>query len=251
MTGADAVATDLVPNYRRRQPFLEDFPCRGHLRRLARATSVQCFGIISRPAHAAEHRGYMTRIEGSLSRWNDDRGFGFITPRQGGSDVFVHVSAFPRDGRRPCIGEPLSFEVVTDPRGKRTGRTGRLIQLPLRWPNSLQSDDFMRGSHLLPAQLSRCEDGWEPRRHALRGTVVRWSVKPTSPPHDGCRRPNPLRRGAKHCVQERSPGNQERLNLDQVPGRADGKTRKICPTVPFFLTAGNIRIRCNDRLRST
>jgi cold shock CspA family protein len=53
----------------------------------------------------------MTRIEGSLSRWNDDRGFGFITPRQGGSDVFVHVSAFPRDGRRPCIGEPLSFEV--------------------------------------------------------------------------------------------------------------------------------------------
>jgi cold shock CspA family protein len=61
----------------------------------------------------------MTRIEGSLSKWNDDRGFGFITPRQGGNDVFVHVSAFPRDGRLPCIGESVSFEVVTDPAGKK------------------------------------------------------------------------------------------------------------------------------------
>jgi cold shock CspA family protein len=61
----------------------------------------------------------MTRIEGTLSTWNDDRGFGFITPRQGGNDVFVHVSAFPRDGRPQCIGESLSFEVVTDPAGKK------------------------------------------------------------------------------------------------------------------------------------
>jgi cold shock CspA family protein len=59
------------------------------------------------------------RIEGTLTKWNDDRGFGFITPTQGGSDVFVHISAFPKDGRRPAIGERLSFEIETDKSGKK------------------------------------------------------------------------------------------------------------------------------------
>ncbi|HZV55939.1 MAG TPA: cold shock domain-containing protein, partial [Rhodocyclaceae bacterium] len=47
------------------------------------------------------------RIEGTLGKWNDDRGFGFIAPRQGGPEVFVHISAFPKDGRRPTVGELL------------------------------------------------------------------------------------------------------------------------------------------------
>jgi cold shock CspA family protein len=59
------------------------------------------------------------RIEGILAKWNDDRGFGFITPTQGGSEVFVHVSAFPRDGRRPAAGERLTFEIETDSDGKK------------------------------------------------------------------------------------------------------------------------------------
>ncbi|MCB1954545.1 MAG: cold shock domain-containing protein [Rhodocyclaceae bacterium] len=61
----------------------------------------------------------MHRIDGTLTRWQDDRGFGFIAPAQGGSEVFVHVSAFPRDGRRPRVGERLSFEVEVDERGRK------------------------------------------------------------------------------------------------------------------------------------
>jgi cold shock CspA family protein len=52
------------------------------------------------------------RIEGNLSKWNDVRGFGFITPHErGGQNIFVHISAFPREGQRPQLGEPLSFEI--------------------------------------------------------------------------------------------------------------------------------------------
>lgn len=58
------------------------------------------------------------RNHGNLVRWNDDRGFGFIAPAQGTGEVFVHISQFPRDGRRPTPGEFLSFETETGPDGK-------------------------------------------------------------------------------------------------------------------------------------
>ncbi|AFL74634.1 cold shock domain-containing protein [Thiocystis violascens] len=51
------------------------------------------------------------RVHGTLTKWNDDRGFGFITPAQGDDEIFVHISAFPKDGSRPSISEPVSFEV--------------------------------------------------------------------------------------------------------------------------------------------
>ncbi len=62
------------------------------------------------------------RIEGKLTRWNDDRGFGFITPLHGGQEIFVHISAFPKDGVRPSIGEKLSFEIETDVSGKKQAK---------------------------------------------------------------------------------------------------------------------------------
>jgi cold shock CspA family protein len=59
------------------------------------------------------------RFDGKLEKWNDGRGFGFIMPQRGGDPVFVHISSFPSDGRRPRIGEVLSFEVEPATDGKR------------------------------------------------------------------------------------------------------------------------------------
>lgn len=59
------------------------------------------------------------RVHGTLSKWNDDRGFGFITPAKGDRDIFVHISEFPRDGVRPRVDELISFEVESAPDGKR------------------------------------------------------------------------------------------------------------------------------------
>jgi cold shock CspA family protein len=74
------------------------------------------------PARYIPPRTLLMRIEGTLSKWNDERGFGFITPTQGGQDIFVHVSAFPKDGVRPTIGEKLSFEIETDSQGKKRAK---------------------------------------------------------------------------------------------------------------------------------
>ena len=59
------------------------------------------------------------RRHGTLTKWNDDRGFGFITPAGGPPEVFVHISAFPRDGRRPQVGELISFELEAGKDGKQ------------------------------------------------------------------------------------------------------------------------------------
>lgn len=58
------------------------------------------------------------RLSGTLRTWNDDRGFGFISPTHGGAEIFVHISALPRDGTRPTTGEKLSYELGRGKDGK-------------------------------------------------------------------------------------------------------------------------------------
>ena len=58
---------------------------------------------------------------GTVKWYNDQKGYGFIQPSDGGKDVFVHVSAVERAGI-PGLreGQKLSYEVQTD---RRTGKT--------------------------------------------------------------------------------------------------------------------------------
>jgi cold shock CspA family protein len=58
------------------------------------------------------------RHTGILRNWHPDRGFGFIAPTQGGKEIFVHISALPRDGTQPVAGESLSFELGRNAEGK-------------------------------------------------------------------------------------------------------------------------------------
>ncbi|WP_434988021.1 excalibur calcium-binding domain-containing protein [Xanthomonas melonis] len=55
------------------------------------------------------------RTHGTLTRWNSDRGFGFITPARPGDDVFVHISAFGSGAQAPRIGELIAFETEAGP----------------------------------------------------------------------------------------------------------------------------------------
>ena len=57
------------------------------------------------------------RVKGRITDWNDLRGFGFVSPLEGGERVFVHVSALPT-GSRPTKGEFVSYTLGTDERGR-------------------------------------------------------------------------------------------------------------------------------------
>ena len=66
------------------------------------------------------------RYAGKLSKWNSERGFGFIVSDDTGQDLFVHISSFPIDGQLPTNGERLTFEVEPDgPDKKRAARVQR------------------------------------------------------------------------------------------------------------------------------
>ena len=58
---------------------------------------------------------------GTVKWFNAQKGFGFIQPDNGGTDVFVHISAVERAGMSNLRdGQKLSYEIVRD---RRTGKS--------------------------------------------------------------------------------------------------------------------------------
>ncbi|MBL0406947.1 cold-shock protein [Microvirga aerilata] len=57
---------------------------------------------------------------GTVKRFNETKGYGFIQPDNGGKDVFVHVSAVERSGLRGLVeGQKVTYEVEAD---RRSGK---------------------------------------------------------------------------------------------------------------------------------
>jgi cold shock protein len=57
--------------------------------------------------------------DGTVKFFNMNKGFGFITPEQGGKDVFVHISALERAGLSSLAdGQKVSFDLERDRQGR-------------------------------------------------------------------------------------------------------------------------------------
>lgn len=74
------------------------------------------------------------RLAGRISDWNDDKGFGFVAPHDGGVRAFVHIKEFQRGSRRPVDGDMISYVLGVDPRGRVVARqirhAGQRIEVP-------------------------------------------------------------------------------------------------------------------------
>jgi CspA family cold shock protein len=58
---------------------------------------------------------------GTVKWFNGQKGFGFIQPDDGGTDIFVHISAVERAGLRDLReGQKVSYEITKD---QRTGKS--------------------------------------------------------------------------------------------------------------------------------
>ncbi len=61
----------------------------------------------------------MTHMSNGTVKWfNDAKGFGFITPEDGGKDLFAHFSAIQGNGFKSLReNQKVSYDVTTGPKG--------------------------------------------------------------------------------------------------------------------------------------
>ena len=71
-------------------------------------------------------------FEGTITTWNPDRGFGFITPSVPGPEIFVHVRAFEWGSAAPYLGQKLNYDIGLNADGKRRAEHVRPLESAAR-----------------------------------------------------------------------------------------------------------------------
>jgi CspA family cold shock protein len=59
-------------------------------------------------------------LRGTVKWFNDEKGYGFITPSDGGKDCFVHYSGIKKEGFKTLAeGQVVEFEIVNSEKGQK------------------------------------------------------------------------------------------------------------------------------------
>ena len=172
------------------------------------------------------------RTHGTLSQWNDDRGFGFVLPAQGTEEIFIHISAFAKGSGRPERHDLISFEIGTDQQGRKRALQARRPgeQVTRRKPQPNERSPFLAISAIAIVLIALASlhylNKWGVDINAMNGE---WSRIPSSkvdaPTSQSTPEPQDQRfqcDGRIHCSQMTSC-SEARYFISQCPGtRMDG-----------------------------
>jgi CspA family cold shock protein len=69
------------------------------------------------------------REHGTIKKWLDDRGFGFIKPDAGGPDIFVHMKAIGNlpVGEFPFENDRIEYDIEQDREGRRKAVCAKIV----------------------------------------------------------------------------------------------------------------------------
>ena len=93
-------------------------------------------------------------MNGVISVWNEDKGYGFITSDNQTEKVFFHISAVKNNTRRPQKGDRVVFESIRDETNRLKARSVLLEGEPVRRKAAATSNYTPRPSTYKPARRS-------------------------------------------------------------------------------------------------
>jgi CspA family cold shock protein len=67
------------------------------------------------------------RLQGAIKFWNSEKGFGFASRDDGGTDVFCHINEVNSDVDDLLRGARIEFEIGTGRNGKSEAKNIRVI----------------------------------------------------------------------------------------------------------------------------
>ncbi len=66
-------------------------------------------------------------MKGKVKWFNDQKGYGFITPDDGSADVFVHHTAIQTDGFRSLSeNQAVEFEILQSDKGPKAANVSKI-----------------------------------------------------------------------------------------------------------------------------
>lgn len=87
------------------------------------------------------------RKKGKIASWNDEKGYGFISPMKGDARVFAHIKTFANRSRRPAVDDVVTYSMSTDARGRPCAKGVAIAGVP-------KSVKPKRSSNALPHVLA-------------------------------------------------------------------------------------------------
>lgn len=89
------------------------------------------------------------RTKGKITKWDDDKGFGFIAPNTAGKQVFIHISAFNNRTKRLEINQEVIYTLSTDKHGRPRAENATLLG-----DNLCQNSNKRNGTFLILFSVS-------------------------------------------------------------------------------------------------
>lgn len=78
------------------------------------------------------------RCQGKITKWNDEKGFGFVLTNDGKKETFIHISAFKDRSNRPQISQLISYEIIKGASGREKAANASFVKA--NRPTSTQSE---------------------------------------------------------------------------------------------------------------